>query len=276
MIFANSQLHYNVQALSELSGEFYFYEPRMERIRGGSLSSPCEWRQPCPNEADSLSFEELSTYSLELCRELGSSLSKVSPEKAAELLCQRKLWRRCALVWISSHCQGGDYGGGTHNVSNARVLIDEFSSPELREIGGGYGSLGVAIDPRYLSEDLLENLNSLESYPVLNEDEHSDYEMELESQAWESWAEREFRNALEERLAEISSDDDAEKAAEEISSEVLFELFQMALMTGNLYWSHDCATSAWIDCEKVAAEVPEESLIRLLPVGSALQVPLPL
>lgn len=276
MIFANSQLHYNIQALSELSGEFYFCEPRMERIRGGALSSPCEWRQPCPNEADSLSFEELSTYSLELCRELGSSLSQVSPEEAAELLCQRKLWRHCALVWISSHCQAGDYGGSTHNISNARVLINEFSSPGLREIGGGYGSLGVAIDPRYLSEDLLENLQSLESYPVLNEDDLSHYEMELESQAWESWAEREFRDALEQRLSEISSEDEAESAIEEISSENLYELFHQALETGNLYWSHECATSAWIDCEEVAAEVPDERLRDLLPVGSAIQAPLPL
>lgn len=276
MNFADSQLHNNIQALSELSGDFYFYEPRMEMVRGGALSSPCEWRHPCPNEADSLSFGELSTYSLELCRELGSSLSKISPEEAVKLLCQRKLWRHCALVWISSHCQGGDYGGGTHNISNARVLIDEFSSPELREIGGGYGSFGVAVDPRYLSEDLLENLQSLENYPVLNEDDLSHYEMELQSEAWESWAEREFRDALENRLSEISSEDEAENATEEISSETLYELFHQALETGNLYWSHECATSAWIDCEEVAAEVSEENLKDLLPVGSAVQALLPL
>lgn len=276
MNFADSQLHTNIQALSDLSGDFYFYEPRREMTRGGALSSPCEWRQPCPNEADSLSFGELSTYSLELCRELGSSLSKISPEEAAELLCQRKLWRRCALVWISSHCQGGDYGGGTHNVSNARVLIDEFSSPELREITGGWGSLGVAVDPRYLSEDLLENLQSLENYPVLNEDDLCHYEIELQSEAWESWAEREFRDALENRLSEISSEDEAESAIEEISSETLCELFHQALETGNLYWSHDCATSAWIDCEDVASEISDESLRELLPVGSAIQAPLPL
>ena len=276
MKFTDSQLFTNIQALFELSGDFYFYEPRREMIRGGALSSPCEWRQPCPNEADSLSFGELSTYSLELRRELGSSLSKVSPEEAAELLCQRRLWRRCALVWISSHCQGGDYGGGTHNFSNARVLIDQFFSPELREIGGGYGSFGVAVDPRYLSEDLLENLQSLENYPVLNEDDLSRYEMELQSEAWESWAEREFRDALENRLSEISSEDEAESAIEEISSETLCELFHQALETGNLYWSHDCATSAWIDCEDVASKISDESLRELLPVGSAIQAPLPL
>lgn len=276
MNFADSQLHSNIQALSELSGDFYFYEPRREIVRGGALSSPIEWRQPCSNEADSLSFGELSTYSLELCRELGSSLSKVSPEEASELLCQRKLWRHCALIWISSLCQGGDYGGGTHNISNARVLIDQFSSPELREIGGGYGSLGVAVDPRYLSEDLLENLQSLENYPVLSEDDLSHYEMELQSEAWESWAEREFRDALENRLSEISSEDEAEKTAEEISSETLYELFYQALETGNLYWSYECATSAWIDCEEVASEVSDENLRGLLPVGSAVQALLPL
>jgi len=276
MNFADSQLHTNIQALSDLSGDFYFYEPGLERIRLGALSSPCEWRQPCPNEADSLSFGCLSTYSLELCRELGSSLSKVSPEEAAELLCQRKLWRHCALVWISSHCQGGDYGGGTYNFSNARALIDEFSSPELREIGGGYGSFGVAVDPRYLSEDLLNSLQGLEDYPVLDEEDLSHYELELQGEAWENWAEQEFRQALESRLSEISSEDEAETAAEQISSETLYELFHQALETGNLYWYHECATSAWIDCEDVASEISDESLRELLPVGSAIQAPLPL
>jgi hypothetical protein len=276
MNFADSQLHASIQALSELSGDFYFYEPRREMIRGGALSSPCEWRQPCPNEADSLSFGELSTYSLELCRELGSSLSKVSPEEAAELLCQRRLWRRCALVWISSHCQGGDYGGGTHNLSNARVLIDQFFSPELREITGGWGSLGVAVDPRYLSEDLLNSLQGLEDYPVLDEEDLSHYELELQGEAWENWAEQEFRQALESRLSEISSEDEAETAAEQISSETLYELFHQALEIGNLYWSHECATSAWIDCEDVASEISDESLRELLPVGSVIQTPLSL
>lgn len=276
MNFLDSRLHVNVQALSELSGEFYFYEPSREIVRSGSLSSPIEWRHPCPNEADSLSFGGLSTYSLELCRELGSSLSKASPEEAAELLCQRKLWRHCSLVWISSHCQGGDYGGGTHNISNARVLTDQFSSPELREIGGGYGALGVVIDPRYLSDDLLESLQSLEGYPVLDEDDLSHYEIELQSEAWESWAEREFKWAMENRLSEISSEDQAERAAEAISSEPLFEIFCQALEVGNLYWSHECATSAWIDCKEVASEIPDESLRDLLPVGSAIQAPLPL
>ena len=274
MNFADSQLHASIQALSELSGDFYFYEPRREMIRGGALSSPIEWRQPCPNEADSLSFGELSSYSLELCRELGSSLSKVSPEEAAQLLCERKLWRRCSLVWISSHCQGGGYGGGTHNISNARVLIDEFSSPELREITGGYGSLGVAVDPRYLSEELLESLQSLENYPVLNEDDLSHYEMELQNEAWESWAEEEFRRALEERFSEISSEEEAERTAEELSSETLCELFHQTLEIGNLYWDHACATSAWIDCEEVAKSVPEEILRGLLPADSVIQAPL--
>jgi len=276
MKFTDSQLFTNIQELSSLSGEFYFYEPRRELINVGALSSPCQWRQPCPNEADSLSFGELSSYSLELCRELGSSLSKVSPEEAAQLLCERRLWRHCSLIWVSSHCQGGDYGGGSHNISNARVLIDGFSSPELREIGGGYGSLGVAVDPRYLSEDLLENLQSLEEYPVLNEDDLSHYEMELQNEAWESWAEEEFRRALEVRLSEISSEEEAERTAEELSSETLYETFYYALEIGNIYWHYGCATSAWIDCEDAAKSVSDETLRGLLSVGSVIRAPLPL
>jgi hypothetical protein len=82
-----SHLLDNVRALSGLSGSFYFYEPRQEIVRSSDYCSPIEWRQPSPNEAESLSLGELSSYSLELCRGLGSSVTKLSPEEAILLLC---------------------------------------------------------------------------------------------------------------------------------------------------------------------------------------------
>ena len=87
---------------------------------------------------------------------------------------------------------------------------------------------------------------------------------------------QELRGALEARLSEISSEDEAEKATEGILSEALCEIFHQALETGSLYWSHECATSAWIDCEEVASQVPDESLRELLPVDSAIPAPLPI
>lgn len=269
-MLAQSQLLSSVRALSELSGSFYFYEPRRELL---SCSPLIEWRQPCPNEAESLGLSELSSYSLELCRELGSSLTKITPEEAVSSLCERKLWQRCSLLWLSDHCMGGDYCGSTHNVANARVLLDQFSSPELRSIGGGYGSQGIVVDPRYLSEELLELLQSLENYPVLNEDELSSYELELQNEAWEHTVRREWERALESALSSLLSDNEelAESIIESLSDDALFSLFSDCAELSNTYWEAESGTSVYIDVDRVAQSLSSELLLGLLSSGLSSQ-----
>lgn len=265
-MLSSSQLLSSVQALSELSGEFYFYEPRQEIVRSSDYCSPIEWRQPSPNEAESLSLGELSSYSLELCRELGSSVTKITPEEAVTLLCERKLWQRCSLLWLPSYCMGGDYCGSTHHIANARYLLQRFSSPELRECGGGYGSQGVIVDPRYLSEELLELLQSLESYPVLCEEELSSYELELQNETWEHTIRREWERALESALLELSGNEElAETIVESLSEEKLFSLFSHCAELSNTYWEAETGTNIWIDVDRVAESLSEELLSSLLP-----------
>jgi len=265
-MLSSSQLLSSIQALSELSGDFYFYEPRQEIVRSSDYCSPIEWRQPSPNEAESLSLGELSSYSLELCRELGSSVTKITPEEAIRLLCERKLWRHCSLLWLSSHCMGGDYCGGTHNVANARYLLRQFSSAELREIGGGYGSQGVIIDPRHLSEELLELLQSLENYPVLCEDELSSYELELQDEAWEHTVRREWERALESALSSLLSGNEelASSIVESLSEESLFSLFSECSELSNTYWEAESGTNVWIDTDRVAQSLSSELLLELI------------
>ena len=243
-MLGSSQLLSSVQSLSELSGEWFFYEPRQEIVRSAPLCSPIQWRQPSPDEAESLALRELSSYSLELCKELGSSVTKLSPEEAVELLCERKLWQRCSLLWLPSHCMGGDYCGSTHHVANARYLLRQFSSPELRECNGGYGSQGVVVDPRYLSEELLELLQSLESYPVLCEDELSSYELELQEETWQHTVRRDWERALESALSSLLSDNEelAESIVESLSEESLFSLFSECCELSNTYWEAQSGT----------------------------------
>jgi hypothetical protein len=237
-MLGSSQLLSSVQSLSELSGEWFFYEPRQEIMRSSDYCSPIEWRQPSPNEAESLSLGELSSYSLELCRELGSSVTKVTPEEAVTLLCERKLWKQCSLLWLSSHCMGGDYCGSTHNIANAR----------------------------YLSEELLELLQSLENYPVLCEDELSSYELELQNEMWEDTVRREWENVLESALSSLLSDEElAETIVESLSEESLFSLFSHCAELSNAYWEAETGTTMWIDVDRVAESLSEELLSSLLP-----------
>jgi len=263
LMLSRSRLLSSVTELSSLSGEFYFYEPR-ERLLSSGSGEPLSWQSVSPNEADSLSMGELDRYSLALCSSLGSSITRLSPEEAVSLICERRLWQSVSLLWLSNHCLSGDYCGAPHTASNARVLLEQFSSPELREITGGYGSQGVAIDPRYLSEELLELLQSLESYPVLDEDDCSSLELELQAEAWESWAQRDFSRALEKRLSELLENDElAEQIIESLSPDSLCSLFHALAERASVYWESQSSPDQWIDCERVAEELSDEELSSL-------------
>jgi len=263
-MLSNSRLLSNVKELSSLSGEFYFYEPR-ERLRNSGKGEPLSWQSVSPNEADSLSMGEFDRYSLALLSSLGSTATQLSPEEAIALICERRLWQSVSILWLSNHCLSGDYCGAPHTASNMRVLLEEFSGPELRSCSGGYGAQSVAIDPRYLSEALLENLQSLENYPVLDEDDCSALELELQQAAWESWAQRDFSRALEKRLASALEDEDmAEETIESLSPDSLYALFYALADKGSIYWESQSSPDQWIDCERVADELSEEELLSLV------------
>jgi hypothetical protein len=263
-MLSSSPLLDNVRALSELSGSFYFYEPR-ERLLNSGSGSPLQWEAVSPNEADSLSMAELDSYSSSLCVSLGSSVTKLSLEEAILLLCERKLWRRCSLLWLSNHCTSGDYIGAPYTLSNCRVLLEEFGgSPQCREAYGSYDSSSVVIDPRYLSEELLESLQSLESYPVLDEDHCSALELELQNQAWESWAERDFQRALESRLSSLCGDETAAEIAESLDSDQLFSLFESLREEANQYWESQSSPDQWIHVERILERASDKSLLLLL------------
>jgi hypothetical protein len=252
-MLSSSRLFSNLQALSELSGSFFFYEPR----------------ECSPNLEVSLHWGCLDHYSLQLFSSLQGSYG-LSPEEAVSRISEKRLWQTMSLLWVPDYCQSGDYGGAVHYRSNANVLLGEFSSPQCRELYGSYGSHGVAIDPRYLSEELLENLQSLESYPVLDEDALSHLELELQGEAWESWARSDFSRKLESLLCDLLSahyedgdDERAEQSIESLSEDQLWSLFSNAAEEANLYWESQ-HNDVYIDCDRVAESLSEDQLLSLL------------
>lgn len=263
-MLSSSRLLDRVKSLSELSGEFYFYEPR-ERLLNSGSGEPLQWEAVPPNEADSLSMGELDRYSSALCASLGSSVTKLSPEEAVLLLCERKLWQNASLLWLSDHALSGDYCGAPHTASNCRVLLEEFGgSPQCREAYGSYGSRSIAIDPRYLSDELLENLQSLENYPVLDEDDCGALELELQTKAWESWAERDFSRALESRLSSLCGNETAEEISESLDSDKLYSLFESLRDEANEYWESQSSADQWIDVERIVERTSSSLLLSLL------------
>jgi hypothetical protein len=263
-MLSSSLLLDRVKSLSELSGEFYFYEPR-ERLLNSGSGSPLEWQSVSPNEADSLSMGELDRYSSALCASLGSSVTKLSPEEAVLLISERKIWQSVSILWVSDYALYGDYCGAPHTASNCRVLLEEFGgSPQCREACGSYGSRSVVIDPRYLSDELLESLQSLEDYPILDENDCSELELELQDEAWESWAKRDFSQSLEERLSSLCGDELAEQAVKSLSSAELWAVFESLREEASEYWQSQGSPDQWIDLERIVERASTECLLSLL------------
>ena len=83
----------------------------------------------------------------------------------------------------------------------------------------------MALDPRYVSEELLEALEALESYPVWDEEHLSEVEERLKVEAFNCWLEGDLRGLIEEVCLEalqtggVREPEEAEEIAEKIADE---------------------------------------------------------
>ncbi|QIG58829.1 hypothetical protein SEA_DATBOI_165 [Gordonia phage DatBoi] len=102
-------------------------------------------------------------------------------------------------VLVLNHTVGRDVHGYDEpiGVSNYRVLADRWSDCEGLTDGPFSGSDHIALDLDAVApHDLVEVLQSLEAYPVLDDDEHSKVEMEQIADHWDSYARRDARDSL--------------------------------------------------------------------------------
>lgn len=178
----------------------------------------------------------------------------------AALYCAHTGWKS-RLLFVSEFLAEdwnwpGGYSPSAVYRSNARVFRDEFR----RELENGADGDGpdIALDVRFVTDDMLETLEALEDYPLISEDDHSELELELQEEAWEQWAESDWRRlvckALDDALPE-----DASRDADEIldslpdADDKLRELFHACAESSNTYWQEESDGEQWIDLERVAA-----------------------
>jgi hypothetical protein len=105
--------------------------------------------------------------------------------------CLAEHWRDVSLAFVPSWIGYSDYGSsGLVGLSNFRTFTDTASTPDPRgavhEIGYGWNGRGVAVDVLLITEDQLETIEALESYPLISEDDHSQLEWDAVSSDWES------------------------------------------------------------------------------------------
>jgi hypothetical protein len=263
-------LHPNLSAtlkeLSSLSGSFYCLAP--ERLLSFSPDTPetygNRWIPVNPLSQRSYSYSELT----DTCRLLG--YAHLSPLEIAERFSAEKLWQSATLVFCPDYFSSGDYGGSLVELSNLQTFLDDYSNaPGIYELYGSYGSAGLALDVRHITAEISEDLGALQSYPLRSEDHLCHLELEKEEEAWQSWAERDFRSALiKEALELFSSASEAqqeslEEALEEADSGALAELLRSLQERGNLYWETE-TIFRWCDVQRAPEELLPEDLEELL------------
>lgn len=175
----------------------------------------------------------------------------------AALYCAHTSWQS-RLLFVSEflaedYSWPGGYSPSAVYRSNARVFRDEFR----RELENGADGDGpdIALDVRFVTDEMLETLESLESYPLISEDDHSELEMELQEEAWEQWAASEWRQLVCKAL-DAALPEDCERDADEILDTIpdadakLRELFNACAESSNTYWQEEQGDQ-WIDLERV-------------------------
>ena len=130
------------------------------------------------------------------------------------------------------YCTFGDYDGSTAvERSNLRVMRERF--PWLVHVTGDYGSemLGYLGKLEYQNPDLIEAIEGLESYPVADEDDESQLELEMESEAWADYGRSDFRRALA-KHTRISDDRDLD--LDDVPDRAIDELWYLGADAYNL------------------------------------------
>ena len=100
-------------------------------------------------------------------------------------------------VLISDYLIFSDYTGSDVERSNVRVFFKEHGDkPGVYRVYGGYGTSGIAIRLDVADEGILEDLERLDNYPILDEDDVGSVSLELADEAAESYGYGDFEREI--------------------------------------------------------------------------------
>jgi len=154
----------------------------------------------------------------------------------------------------------GDYGGnGSVGISNKNVLLEDHKHIEVI---GGYGFSFCVIPLVYLLsyvdnpdndeqedlnqeiENIIELYQGLNDYPVIDEEEMSDVESELEDEAFDNWVEYDFKRELQGKF------DLYDLEVKEGKESEIRGFFELLGERSNEYWINE-NNDMWISVERV-------------------------
>jgi hypothetical protein len=161
--------------------------------------------------------------------------------------------------YVPSELSGSDYSGGPVEAANFKVFLESHKDQlgvSMWELYGDYGTYGIAVDYTLATDEMVEELNSLESYCILDEDAMSELEYERETEAWDDYLASDFKRALGKKF---TSEED-ELILDEMEDGTLYELFHKAMETTNTYYEHETGGTVYVDLDRLVAGVESLSV----------------
>lgn len=163
-------------------------------------------------------------------------------------------------ILMPEHMVGGDYSGDSSTRANYTSFMAEFGEvPGVIAIYGSHGSYAVGIRIEAVNEEMVEILEKLQDYPIIDEEKMSEVESEWENEAWENWARSDFRRALTRKFPAREDDIDEFFDNEGEDFDTVWALFEDARERSNTDWRTE-HSGMHIDIDRVVAAVDEEDL----------------
>ncbi len=168
------------------------------------------------------------------------------------------------LYFYVPYASGSDYSGSIVEKANAKCIEDSYEEQDwVHPVCGDYNTYAVAIGVTGLLtcdedtfDELCETLEGLANYPLIDEDVHSELEMEGANEAWDSWCASDFTRALEkeyEDRAEFEWPDDS----------ALYEFFVAQCEKANVYWyCEGSGPGMYIDLDAVVKKTTFDDIVK--------------
>jgi len=165
----------------------------------------------------------------------------------------------------------GDYDGSTEiERANHRWLKKHFSDFVSSISGAHYSESSVihmeTVETLQWSSEgvqqragyLIEIINSLCDYPVIDDMLASEIKLEMQEEAWENFYKREIIGALDKKFPELDIE------YHEIDEDQLLCLLDEKLQEQNIYWEIYSGGNVYLDYKKAIDEFTQEELAAII------------
>ena len=158
-----------------------------------------------------------------------------------------------------------DYSGSVVERANCQEFLEQFKDVEgVYETTGGYGTRGVAISLSAITGDMLDLLDALNDYPVIDDEALSELEMDLENEDWESWISYDFKRALHKKFDQEEEDGNPETCSEDwidaLTEDQLYTLYRERCDKTGTYWEPESAVGGYVDIDRLVEGMTIEDL----------------